>query len=59
MRSSGFHKANYVPDHAIIGVSGDITLAEARTKFEARVEGLGEERQSHGRASSIRPTPDR
>ena len=29
-----FHKANYVPDHAIIGVSGDITLAEARTKFE-------------------------
>jgi zinc protease len=30
----GFHKRNYVPDHAIIGVSGDITLADARTKFE-------------------------
>jgi len=29
-----FHKSNYVPDHAIIGVSGDITLAEARTKFD-------------------------
>lgn len=29
-----FHKENYIPDHAIIGVSGDITLAEARTKFE-------------------------
>lgn len=33
-----FHKANYVPDHAIIGVSGDITLAEARTKFEAALK---------------------
>jgi zinc protease len=29
-----FHKRNYVPDYAIIGVSGDITLSEARTKFE-------------------------
>jgi zinc protease len=29
-----FHKSNYVPDHTIIGVSGDITLAEARAKFE-------------------------
>jgi len=35
----GFHKSNYVPDHAIIGVSGDITLAEARTKFEAALKG--------------------
>jgi zinc protease len=34
-----FHKCNYVPDHAIIGVSGDITLAEARTKFEAALKG--------------------
>ena len=34
-----FHKSNYVPDHAIIGVSGDITLAEARAKFEAALEG--------------------
>jgi zinc protease len=34
-----FHKANYVPDHAIIGVSGDITLAEARTKFESALKG--------------------
>ena len=33
-----FHKANYVPDHAIIGVSGDITLAEARTKFETALK---------------------
>ena len=35
----GFHKANYVPDHTIIGVSGDITLAEARTKFEGALKG--------------------
>jgi zinc protease len=34
-----FHKSNYVPDHAIIGVSGDITLAEARSKFEAALKG--------------------
>ena|SRR5687767_2270021 len=34
-----FHKSNYVPDHAIIGVSGDITLAEARTKFETALKG--------------------
>jgi zinc protease len=33
-----FHKNNYVPDHAIIGVSGDITLAEARAKFESRLK---------------------
>jgi predicted Zn-dependent peptidase len=37
----GFHKANYVPDHAIIGVSGDITLAEARTKFERALKAWG------------------
>ena len=33
-----FHKANYVPDHAIIGVSGDITLAEAQTKFASALK---------------------
>ena len=34
-----FHKRNYVPDHAIIGVSGDITLADARTRFESALKG--------------------
>jgi zinc protease len=33
-----FHKANYVPDYAIIAVSGDITLADARTKFETALK---------------------
>ncbi len=33
-----FHKKTYVPDHAIIGVSGDITLAEARTKFDSALK---------------------
>ncbi len=34
-----FHKANYVPDYAIIAVSGDITPAEARAKFQAALKG--------------------
>jgi zinc protease len=33
-----FHRDNYVPDHVIIGVAGDITLNEARTKFEAALK---------------------
>ncbi len=33
-----FHRANYVPDYAIIAVSGDITLAEARTKFDGALK---------------------
>jgi zinc protease len=36
-----FHKNNYVPDHAIIGVSGDITLAEARQKLETALKSWG------------------
>ncbi|MEW5981183.1 MAG: pitrilysin family protein [Acidobacteriota bacterium] len=31
-----FHQARYVPDHAVFAVAGDITLAEARKKIEAR-----------------------
>jgi zinc protease len=33
-----FHKDNYVPDYAIIAVSGDITLADARTKFQTALK---------------------
>ncbi|HVJ27716.1 MAG TPA: pitrilysin family protein [Vicinamibacterales bacterium] len=33
-----FHRAHYVPDHALIAFAGDISLAEARKKVEA---GLG------------------
>lgn len=29
-----WHKTRYVPDHALIAVSGDITLAEAKRAFE-------------------------
>jgi predicted Zn-dependent peptidase len=32
-----FHAAHYVPDFAVIGIAGDITLAEARTKLEAKL----------------------
>lgn len=34
-----FHKARYVPDHAILAVAGDVTIAEARRQIEARFGG--------------------
>ncbi len=34
-----FHRRTYVPDHAVIGVSGDITMADARKKFEGALAG--------------------
>jgi len=34
-----FHGARYAPDFAVIGIAGDITLAEAKTKLEARLAG--------------------
>ena len=30
-----FHRAHYVPDHAVMAISGDITLAQAKQKVEA------------------------
>ncbi|MFO7694983.1 MAG: pitrilysin family protein, partial [Vicinamibacterales bacterium] len=36
---AAFHKARYVPDNAIVAIVGDITLAEARAKLEARFGG--------------------
>jgi predicted Zn-dependent peptidase len=30
-----FHKAHYVPDHAVLAVTGDITAAQAKQKAEA------------------------
>ncbi|HEX4568222.1 MAG TPA: pitrilysin family protein, partial [Vicinamibacterales bacterium] len=30
-----FHKAHYAPDHAVLAISGDITIAQATTKAEA------------------------
>lgn len=34
-----FHRRTYIPDHAVIGVSGDITMADARKKFENALAG--------------------
>ncbi len=31
-----FHRARYVPDHAILAIAGDITMAEARRQVEAK-----------------------
>ena len=36
---AAFHKARYAPDQTIVAIVGDITLAEARTKLEARFGG--------------------
>jgi zinc protease len=36
---AAFHKAHYVPDQTIVAIVGDITLAEARKKVEARFGG--------------------
>lgn len=33
------HRTRFVPDHAVIALAGDITLAEARRKVEARLAG--------------------
>ena len=30
-----FHKTHYVPDHAVLAIAGDITVAQARSKAEA------------------------
>lgn len=30
-----FHAAHFAPDHAVIGIAGDITLAQAKAKLEA------------------------
>ena len=32
-----FHRARYVPDHAVIAIAGDITMADAMQKVEARL----------------------
>jgi len=50
-----FHKANYVPDHAIIAVSGDITLADARTKFETALKAWT--KSGKARPSVVDPPP--
>lgn len=36
-----WHRAHYVPDQALIAVSGDISLAEARRAFESAFAGWG------------------
>jgi predicted Zn-dependent peptidase len=35
----GFHKTKYVPDHAVLAVAGDISLADARKVIEAQLGG--------------------
>jgi zinc protease len=51
-----FHKANYVPDYAIIAVSGDITLADARAKFENALKGWAKSGKPRPSVSDPQPT---
>ena len=32
-----FHRARYVPDHAVMAISGDISMADAMTRIQARL----------------------
>ncbi|MFI5177422.1 MAG: M16 family metallopeptidase [Vicinamibacterales bacterium] len=32
-----FHRAHYVPDHAVLAIAGDMSLAEARTLVDAKL----------------------
>jgi len=34
-----FHQAHYLPDHAVMAIAGDISLAQARTLVEAKLAG--------------------
>jgi zinc protease len=34
-----FHQARYVPDHAVIAIAGDISMADAMKKIQARLGG--------------------
>jgi zinc protease len=34
-----FHRARYVPDHAVIAIAGDISMADATKKIQARLSG--------------------
>jgi predicted Zn-dependent peptidase len=45
-----FHKAHYVPDHAVIAFAGDITLAQARALVE---KGLGAWHQAGASAPQV------
>lgn len=49
-----WHKTRYVPDRALIALSGDITLAEARRAFESA---LGEWKRAGAAATSLAEPP--
>ena len=35
----GFHKTHYVPDHAVLAIAGDLSMADARKIIDARLAG--------------------
>ena len=52
---AAFHKAHYVPDHAVIAFAGDISMAEAMKKVEARFGGW--KKSGAAVPSVVDPTP--
>ena len=53
-----FHQTRYVPDHAVLAIAGDISLAEARKLVEARLGALEEGRHA-GAGTCHDPPPIR
>jgi zinc protease len=49
-----FHKAHYVPDHAVIALAGDISMAAARTAIEAKLAGW---KKAGGPAPAVQDPP--
>ncbi len=50
-----FHKTRYVPDHAVIAFSGDITMAAARKAVESR---LGAWKKAGAQAPAVEEPPE-
>lgn len=51
----GFHAAHYVPDHAVMAISGDITLEQAKTKIVAALGGWKKSGDAAPRTTDPRP----
>lgn len=51
-----FHRAHYVPDHAVIAIAGDISYEQARAMVEARLGGWGKAGQPMPMATQPPPT---
>lgn len=51
-----FHKTRFIPDHAALAISGDISMADARTLVEARLGGWAKAGTPPPRVTDPAPT---